>query len=296
MRLTRGRITGDHGDDRGRGLIDLGHLEIHAWHGCNLSCESCSHYSSLGLKGGPTADECAQWMKGWSGRLKPLIFSIVGGEPTLNRDLARIVRVAGAMWPEAGIRVVTNGFLLARHPELPRVLSELGKRALLDVSSHHSGTEFQAKFTKVENIVREWVADFGIRARIAPSDKYWTRRYGIREDGGVAFGDGDPRLAWKNCVGKKSPQIFDGKLWKCPPIAYFDLLAARVKLEESWHTLAHTYRALEPDCSDADLRAFFAKEEEKICRLCPNKPEPFKLPNPLRSKGARAALSVEVER
>jgi hypothetical protein len=276
-------------------MIEVLNLEIHAWHGCNLSCESCSHYSSLGLKGGPTADECAGWMRKWSGRLRPRFFSIVGGEPTLNRDLSRIVRASGQIWPHSIIRVVTNGFLLSRHRDLPQALSEIGGRAVLDVSSHHSGKDFQDRFAKVRALVREWTAEFGINVRIFESDKRWTRRYSVQEGGGIAFGDGDPRLAWENCEGKRCTQLFDGKLWKCPPIAYFELLSRRVKLDQSWRTLAQGYRSLDPGCTGFDLASFVAEEEEEICRLCPSKLERFDLPNPIRStKAGKPSLTGEL--
>jgi hypothetical protein len=263
-------------------MISLSNLEVHAWHGCNLSCESCSHYSSLGLKGGPTVEELATWMGHWSGRLRPRTFSILGGEPTLNRELAQIVRISGEMWPHSRIRVATNGFLLPRHRELALALSELGERAILEVSSHHGGQDFQERFEKVRQTLREWVAEFGIQARVTNSDRNWTRRYHAN-DRGVAFGDGVPRLAWKNCIGKFCRQLFDGKLWKCPPIAYFDLLAAKVNIEESWRALAHRYHPLEPGCSEQDLISFLAMEEQEVCRLCPSKPERFDLPNPIRT-------------
>jgi hypothetical protein len=67
--------------------------------------------------------------------------------------------------------VVTNGFLLSRHPELPLALSQLVRRSILEVSSHRGGRDFQARFAKVRTIVGQWVAEFGIDVRIFESDK-----------------------------------------------------------------------------------------------------------------------------
>src|SRR5277367_3247989 len=86
-----------------RHMLEIGNLEIHAWHGCNLGCESCSHYSPLGMQDGPTLVQCAQWIDAWSNRLRPAVFSILGGEPTLNRDLVRIVEHAITAFPESRI-------------------------------------------------------------------------------------------------------------------------------------------------------------------------------------------------
>ncbi len=44
-------------------------LELHVTHACNLSCESCSHYSNQGHKGMLDLAAAAAWMTQWSQRL-----------------------------------------------------------------------------------------------------------------------------------------------------------------------------------------------------------------------------------
>jgi len=205
------------------GMIELGNLEIHAWHGCNLSCESCSHYSPLGVKGGPTAAQCAQWIDAWSDRLRPAMFSILGGEPTLNRDLAKIVEHALAAFPSSRIRISTNGFLLNRHVELPEVMMRAADRVILEVSAHHGGAEFEKKFAKVRSLADSWRREYGVLIEIKDSYNNWTRRYHVRS-GEIVFSNGTPKTAWNACIGKHCKQIFLGKIWKCPPITYFNLM------------------------------------------------------------------------
>ncbi|MBW7967162.1 radical SAM protein [Bradyrhizobium sp. BR 10261] len=267
-------------------MFELANLEIHAWDGCNLSCESCSHYSSLGLRGGPSDDDCRNWMMPWSSRLRPKIFSIVGGEPTLNPNLAEIVQSVGELWPDSRIRLVTNGFLLKRHPKLPEIMAPISERAYIEVSSHHGGAEYQSRFAPVRDICAEWQQRFGLDIRIRPADARWTRRYWAAGSS-VTFPDGEPRAAWEACEGKRCRQIFEGQLWKCPPIAYFELLAKSNQIDERWIKLAHSYKALDPACSDEELTAFLSREEEEVCRLCPSKLEPFELQNPLLPRGQR---------
>jgi hypothetical protein len=270
-------------------LFEVPNVEIHAWHGCNLACESCSHYSSLGLRGGPTAQMCEDWMELWAHRLSPRIFSIVGGEPTLNRDLARIVDAAASIWSRSEIRVVTNGFLLARHTALPAVMSKLRGRAFLEISSHHGSEEFQARFHPVRELAERWKKS-GVDVRISSADQTWTRRYEVNGDR-VDFLNGNPRSAWQSCVGKHCKQIYFGKLWKCPPITYFGLLPNSVRVEPFWQTLAGSYKALLADCSDDELANFLGREEEEVCRLCPSRLELFDLPNPLKAKRREPTLA-----
>ncbi len=47
-------------------------LEYHVAHGCNLSCQQCSHYSNFRLAGRlPTLADAESEYSQWSHRLKP---------------------------------------------------------------------------------------------------------------------------------------------------------------------------------------------------------------------------------
>ena len=70
-------------------LIDA--LEIHVVHSCNLTCESCSHYSNQGHDGIVSLAEADQWMRAWHHRVRPRTFSLLGGEPTIHPQLTDFV-------------------------------------------------------------------------------------------------------------------------------------------------------------------------------------------------------------
>jgi Radical SAM superfamily/4Fe-4S single cluster domain len=263
-------------------VFEISNLEIHAWHGCNLACESCAHYSSLGFQGGPSAQMCEEWMELWADRLQPGTFSIVGGEPTLNRDLESIIQSAARLWPTSLIRIVTNGFMLGRHPGLVSLMDKLRGRAFIEISSHHSSDEFQRRFRPVKELAAEWKTR-GVDIRVKPADARWTRRY-MTNSNRIEFLDGDPRLAWESCVGKRCKQIYLGRLWKCPPIAYFGLWPSGVAVDAVWVDLAASYAPLPPDCSDDDLTEFLGREQEEVCRLCPSYLQHFDLPIPFKKR------------
>nr|WP_294516107.1 radical SAM protein [uncultured Rhodopila sp.] len=264
-------------------MFETYNLEIHAWHGCNLACESCAHYSSLGFRGGPTAEMCENWMELWAARLRPRIFSILGGEPTLNRDLERIIRSAARIFPDSAIRIVSNGFLLGKHPGLVSLLSELRGRAHLEISVHHGSEEFQSRFRPVMELVKQWQAS-GTDIRMRLASTAWTRRYKMNGNQ-IDFPDGDPVSAWSSCYGKGCKQLYMGHLWKCAPIAYFGLWPSNVSVEPVWQNLADSYTPLLADCSDDELGSFLGCREEAVCRLCPSQLEKFELPIPFRSPG-----------
>jgi hypothetical protein len=260
-------------------------LEIHVAHACNLACESCSHYSDHGHKGMLTLQDADAWMGAWAPRLKPRIFGLLGGEPTINPRLADFVPLTRRHWPDSNIRITTNGFFLHRHPDLPRVLKE-DRDATLVVSIHHRSPEYREKFAPVVDLVRGWVAQYGIRVQLRPSDQWWTRRYQGFGAEMLPFDDGNPRASWEICPAKTCPQIHEGKVWKCGPLAYLGMQDEKYGLGDAWAPYLG-YQPLSADCTDEELRAFFAREEEPACGMCSAKPRHFAIPVPFRAAAVR---------
>ena len=48
----------------------------------------------------------------------------MGGEPTLHPDLTEFVYLTRRKWPNSYIEIVSNGFFLHRHPDLPEALKK----------------------------------------------------------------------------------------------------------------------------------------------------------------------------
>lgn len=257
------------------------HLEIHVAHGCNLSCESCSHYSNQGHKGMLSLEEVERSMKYWNRRLFPQTFSLLGGEPALHPELPAFVLLARKHWPNSHLRLVTNGFFLHRHPTLPAILQR-DRNAGIYLSIHHDDPEYQEKLQPVMALLKSWVRDYRIRINIYLSFKHWTRVYVGSGSAMEPYKDKQPRQSWERCPAKYYPQLFEGKIWKCAPLAYLRMQDAKYRLSDSWQPYLQ-YRPLEPDCTDEQLVEFFNRQEETYCGMCPANPERFKLPIPFRS-------------
>lgn len=219
-------------------------------------------------------------MKLWKSRLHPHTFSLVGGEPTIHPELTEFVSLTRRNWPAAQLRLVTNGFFLHRHPALPVALQG-DPNACIYLSIHHDAPEYNDKLRPNLELLRSWVRDYGIRAQIYNSFKNWTRRYHGSGHAMEPFEDGRPRQSWENCPSRYCPQLFEGKIWKCAPLAYLKMQDDRYRLSDSWKPYL-SYQPLDPGCSDAQLADFFNREEETFCAMCPAKRMRFKLPMPLR--------------
>lgn len=267
-------------------------LELHVAHGCNLSCESCAHYSNHAHAGIVSVEEADRWMGLWSPRVSVKLFNLLGGEPTIHPELPRFVGLVRRHWPKARIKIVSNGFFLHRHPTLPAVLAA-DERASLVVSIHHDSEEYLERLKPIFALLAQWRQDHGVVAEIRPSQKNWTRRYEGFGDSMLPFEDGNHRASWGACPARYCKQLHDGRIWKCAPLAYLPMQKAKYRLSDKWNPYL-AYRPLEPGCSRAELKAFAALEDEAICGMCPAQPRRFELPLPLRGTKKQAAAAEAV--
>ncbi len=270
-------------------MREIHNLEIHLVHGCNLTCESCSHYSNQGHKGTLSLEEADSWMKRWSHRVRPKIFSLVGGEPTIHPNLPEFLLLARKNWPDAKIRLVTNGFFLHRHPSLPLMMQRAGN-VTLQLSIHHDGEQFREKHQPIGKLLGRWESEYGIQVAYNETFKNWTRRYKGFGSEMEPYNDKQPRKSWENCRAKFCRQLFEGKIWKCGPLAYLKVQDSRHSLSDLWRPYMQ-YQPLHADCTQVELEHFFDLEEESFCSMCPANPERFELPDPLVSKNLVIASS-----
>lgn len=95
---------------------ELETMEIHAAEHCNLNCKNCSMFCGLVETGGfPDYQEFEIGIK----KLKcffPHIkkFRIIGGEPLLNPELAKFIRLIRKVYPFTDIRLISNGILVKK--------------------------------------------------------------------------------------------------------------------------------------------------------------------------------------
>ena len=260
-------------------------LELHVAHGCNLACESCSHYSNHDHKGLLDAPTAERWMARWHERLAPHSFCLLGGEPTLNPALGDIVSLTREYFPGALLRLSSNGLLLHRHPELPAILVRCEVR--LDLTIHHDGPAYGQRVEPVLALVRGWQANHGVHVQYKRVYRNWTRRYFGHGATMEPYRDGAPRKSWEICPARHAHQLVDGEIWKCAPLAYLPMQKRKYPLSSSWDPYLR-YRPLSPACTDDELRAFFAREDEPYCGMCPATRQPLALASPLRGRTRRA--------
>jgi hypothetical protein len=259
-------------------MRNIENLEIHVAHSCNLTCESCSHYSNQGHTGILPLDEADNWMKLWNNRINPKVFSILGGEPTIHPNLTKFISLSRKNWPNANLKIVTNGFLLHRHPNLPLTLNE-DSNTIIHLSIHHNSSEYQASLKPVLELLDKW-KKLGVNVSYENAYNRWTRRYHGFGSSMKPFKDNNPRKSWETCPAR-CYQLFEGKIWKCAPLAYLKLQNEKFKLSSEWKPYLE-YRPLKPNCTGNELDDFFNKEEESFCCMCSSDRKKLDPPLPFR--------------
>lgn len=256
-------------------MITVPKLEMHVIDACNLGCEGCAHYSNHPLPAGRLTLEIGErWLRSWAHRIAPLDFSLLGGEPTLNRELPELVRLVRETWPATRLRLVTNGLLLDRMPELWPALAQT--RSLLTVSVHSRDDAYRARLEPMLRLARLRCAEGGIRYEERNSIDGWYRPHRGHGVGMRPYDDGQPHRSWRACASRHCVTLHDGALWKCPPLAHLGKVLRRFGLadEASWRPYLD-YRPLLPGATQEELMAFFARGPERACGMCPSRPESF---------------------
>ena len=252
--------------------------------------------TNIGLNWMITKDEFVSWIKNWNGRIKPDQFHILGGEPTLHKDLVEFLYIARELWgQDQEIRLMSNGFFVDRHENLGKVLKETNTS--IDIGLHSKKEDYLGKLKDNILLMKKWREEEGTTVNFMdfteegsgwnPSGRTWRRIYKGYGASMLPYEDNDPEASWENCWmdGARCFQLYQGNLWKCPPITY--LPEAKKKygdlLSEKWDPYL-AYEPLKPECSDEELMQFWKSECLSICSMCPAKTHYIdELKNPLMS-------------
>jgi len=267
-------------------MIEVPHLEWHITHTCNLTCQGCLHYTNDGYNEDIPIDTLKKWYSLWNKRIKPREIAILGGEPLLNKDIIEIIYLTKQMWDigeDQYFELVTNGLLLHRYPDLPKVLKDTN--CSLYVSLHSHEELYLEKMQKSLSLVNEWVENYNIHAFVDDDTYEWAKGYLNQGKYMEPFEDNNPEESWNNCPsGKECFQLFDGNIYKCAPLAYLPLQKKKYKdeLSKKWDPYLK-YIPLYSSCSNEEIVEFFNRKAESVCAMCPKKLEKHIKRNPLYS-------------
>lgn len=93
-------------------------FEVHVAEHCNLKCRDCCNISPYNAKKFISIEEVEEICRFVQRELKPDVFKVAGGEPTLHPQLDGILQTIRKLCPDTRIRVVSNGLLLHRMSDI----------------------------------------------------------------------------------------------------------------------------------------------------------------------------------
>jgi len=92
-----------------RKLPTLELVEFYINHTCNMDCTGCIYFNNYRFIGYQKWHDYADIYAEWSKKLDIDRWTILGGEPTLNKDLLLYIRGLKKLWPNSKCALITNG-------------------------------------------------------------------------------------------------------------------------------------------------------------------------------------------
>jgi len=270
-------------------------VEIHLTNMCNFFCNGCSHYSNYKIGGYLGLERFEEYLKTWSDKFNKLEleFRLLGGEPTLNRHLVDIIKLARQYIPENNILLITNGWFLLDHKHIKETL--IDNKIVLKLTEHSNEKEYLDKLNPLKKILKGW-SDEGLDYRSydytegmkfssdamalgggrIDNHGIWRKQYKGHGITMRPFEDKEPRKSWEICQstwfngGVQLINLYENKLWKCPHIAYLKDTLTKFGLQThpKWKPYLK-YKPLSGDVTFEEMVNWMRQEEEDICNMCP---------------------------
>lgn len=188
----------------------LHYLEVHLVDHCNLSCNACTHFSSISPEKFANINEFEKQMKALSKKLRFNRIRLLGGEPLLHPDIADFIEVTKKYFPKSFVSICTNGILL---PSMKKDFWDTCRKnnVVIDISKYPVIEDKAALF---ENLIKENNVDFG-GFHDGRDRKLFHNQWG----------NSDKYVSFENCaIHRKNIAILkDGRIFVCPKTAFIDI-------------------------------------------------------------------------
>ena len=236
----------------------LDYVESEITEFCNLNCKGCADFINLV----PTKKHYAleEFTNDYT-RLSELFCTVkkirlMGGEPLLNPHLSEYVTVCRKLFPEADIRIVTNGTLI---PKLPaKTLQNIRKTgAKFDISNY---PPTRKKLPAIKSRLKAFCIPYTIGF---PMD-FFLRT--LREKPAA-----DPEKAFRNCMFTHCHMLSHGKFSPCSYAHCIGRLNAAFGLSYPENDCVDIYSDI---TGEEILRRFNTPHE--FCRYCAEGAVPFR--------------------
>jgi len=253
---------------------------------CDLACPGCDRFIDHNHNWTEDFSLIEERMESWSQDLDPDNITLIGGEPLIHPKIYDIIKTSRKYFDHARIEVYTNGLLLPKKPRLVENLLKIGN-GKISLTFHNKQPEVRSK---IEENVRKFIfKDYMWRQVNSNTWQYkdLTFEYNDTTDGGwydyrrnlngllKPFDDKDPAASYGACGVNIFPIIYDGRLYKCPPISMLHTHLEKFnRLDDpDWQPYLK-YKGLGEERTEKQLEEFVDNihNPHEICGMCPANP------------------------
>ena len=188
------------------------HLDIHIVDHCNLNCKSCSAYAPIKPKQFIMLETLQADLVQLHSVVGDNILQIhlLGGEPLLHPEAEQIAFICRSVFKDAQIDFTTNGLLIYD-------MSQSFWKTLHEQDIAIKYTRYPIDFDYDKMI--EYIKSKGVFVFSAGWEIKSFRRLPLNTKG--TFNN---NMSYLRCPYIDCPQLRDGKLYRCPPCAFMDVL------------------------------------------------------------------------
>ncbi len=244
---------------------------------CNLSCQMCDHYSQLSEEWFVDMERFKKDMArmGELFEHKIAAITLLGGEPTLHKDIIECMKITREQFPEAEVIILTNGVLLLQLEHSPN-----GNfwQACKDYRVHITVTVYPVKvdYAEIERKAAEYGVSLGMSSNIHAQKS--TKVVKISDKHTLDLKGQVEKFYCVNCLYfNKFNVLKDGRVYMCPVAAHIDIFNKRFNQElelrpedsldiyeiDSWERIAEFSCQYAPFCSHCDLKRWGRHSEWK---------------------------------
>lgn len=186
-------------------LPRLEYYEFHVADHCNLNCKGCGHFSPLVTE--PEFADLGKYMDDIR-QLHKLVWGVsrirlMGGEPLLNQNLYKFVSTTRKEFPDAMIRVATNGILIDE--SLQTLFNTMRECDCgFDITLY-------PPVLKREKEIKAICKNNGIDYNVSSLTEEFFALYD-------PSGKHDPKKSYENCISKHCSFLRNGHMGTCPAI------------------------------------------------------------------------------